>query len=234
MDLTPEQARVIGSLLEKAGTTPDSYPLSSNALTNACNQTTNRDPVVSYTERDVDALMIELREMKLARTVHGSGHRVGKHKHVVDEALGLDGHELAVLAVLLLRGPQTRNEIVTRTERYADGPAGDADAVDAAIDRLASRAEPLAVRLERQPGEREPRIDQCWAGTAAPTAAAPAPTAGSEPESTITSAAVTDDATAAPPLAAPSGDVAERIAALERALAVQTARIDDLVRQLGG
>ena len=146
MDLTPEQARVIGSLVEKAGTTPDSYPLSSNALTNACNQTTNRDPVVSYTERDVDALMIELREMKLARTVHGSGHRVGKHKHVVDEALGLDGHELAVLAVLLLRGPQTRNEIVTRTERYADGPAGDADAVDAAIDRLASRPEPLADR----------------------------------------------------------------------------------------
>lgn len=238
MDLTPEQARVIGSLVEKAGTTPDSYPLSSNALTNACNQTTNRDPVVSYTERDVDALMIELREMKLARTVHGSGHRVGKHKHVVDEALGLDGHELAVLAVLLLRGPQTRNEIVTRTERYADGPAGDANAVDAAIDRLASRPEPLAVRLERQPGEREPRIDQCWAGSAPPPAPAPAAV---EPEAMATHApgepvepAAPSPTPAPPPPAAPSGDLADRVAALERALAAQTARIDDLVRQLGG
>ncbi|MDG2028340.1 MAG: DUF480 domain-containing protein [Acidimicrobiales bacterium] len=106
MDLNSEQARVIGSLIEKAETTPDSYPLSSNALTNACNQSSNRDPVVDYSEREIDALMIELRELTLARTVTGSGHRVGKHKHVVDESLGLDGHELAVLAVLLLRGPR--------------------------------------------------------------------------------------------------------------------------------
>ena len=117
MDLTPQQARVVGCLVEKAATTPDNYPLSSNALVNACNQSSNREPVVDYSEREIDALMLELRQMKLARTVTGSGHRVGKHKHVVDEALGLDGRELAILAVLLLRGPQTLNEITTRTDR---------------------------------------------------------------------------------------------------------------------
>ena len=214
MDLTAEQARVIGCLIEKAQTTPDNYPLSTNALTNACNQTTNRQPVVGYTEREVDALMLELREMKLARTVTGSGHRVGKHKHVVDEALGLDGHELAVLAALLLRGPQTRNEIATRTERYGDGPQGDPAAVDAAIDRLADRAEPLVVRLARRSGEREPRIDQCWAAThdgappAEPPPPAPAPT----------------------PVPAPAApDLEQRVAALEAALAEQTRRLDDLL-----
>ncbi|MEM7139674.1 MAG: DUF480 domain-containing protein [Actinomycetota bacterium] len=227
MDLTTAQARVVGSLIEKACTTPDSYPLSSNALTNACNQTTNRDPVVDYTEREIDAVMIELREMKLARTVTGSGHRVGKHKHVVDEALGIDGHQLAVLAVLLLRGAQTRNEIVTRTERYADGPGGDADAVDAAIDRLAARPEPLAVRLDRQPGEREPRVDQCWAVTADAVPAAPA-----EPSPTATPSGAFE--TAAPEPATPEPGLTERVAALEATVAAQAERIDELVRQLGG
>lgn len=219
MDPTAEQARVIGCLIEKAATTPDSYPLTSNALTNACNQTTNRDPVVDFGERQVDALMLELREMKLARTVTGSGHRVGKHKHVVDEALGLDGHELAVLAVLVLRGAQTRNEIVTRTERYADGPGGDAAHVDAAIDRLAGRDEPLVVRLERQPGEREPRIDQCWARRA------------DTPASTSPAAAHS----APPP--APSDQqrtLEDRVVELEAEVARQAQRIDDLVRRLGG
>ncbi|MEZ5246244.1 MAG: DUF480 domain-containing protein [Acidimicrobiales bacterium] len=208
MDLTAAQARVIGCLVEKAQTTPDSYPLSSNALTNACNQSTNRNPVVDYTEREVDALMLELREMKLARTVSGSGHRVGKHKHIIDETLGIDGHELAVLAALLLRGPQTRNEIATRTERYTDGPQGDKEAVDAAIDRLAARPEPLVVRLDRQAGEREPRIDQCWAATH-----------DGEPP-------------ASPAPAAP--DLEQRVAALETALAEQTRRLDNLLGESTG
>lgn len=236
MDLTAEQARVLGCLIEKAETTPDSYPLSSNALTNACNQSTNRDPVVDYSERQIDAVMIELRERKLARTVTGSGHRVGKHKHVVDEALGLDGHQLAVLAVLLLRGPQTRNEIATRTERYANGPGGDAAAVGAAIDRLASRPEPLAVRLERQPGEREPRIDQCWA---ARTDASPMP-ATAPAEDPVPDQASVDPIPApastspAAPTPAPASELDARVSALEAALARQEARIDELVRQLGG
>lgn len=215
MDLTAEQARVIGCLIEKAQTTPDSYPLSSNALTNACNQSTNRTPVVDYSERQVDALMLELREMKLARTVTGSGHRVGKHKHVVDEALGLDGDELAILAALLLRGPQTRNELATRTERYADGPGGDKPAVDAAIDRLAARPEPLVRRLARQAGEREPRIDQCWAASHTDTAPVDPPVPASpDPAPTAT-------------------DLESRVAALESELAAQTRRIDRLFDELG-
>jgi uncharacterized protein YceH (UPF0502 family) len=227
MDLTAEQARVVGCLIEKAQTTPDSYPLSSNALTNACNQRTNRDPVVDYSERQVDALMMELREMKLARTVTGSGHRVGKHKHVVDEALGLDGHELAVVAALLLRGPQTLNEIATRTERYTDGPRGDKAAVDAAIDRLAGRPEPLAVRLDRQPGEREPRVDQRWAATTdgpAPVAV-PEPAAGSQPSPE-------PKATPTPQPTTPV-DLESRVVALEAELATQTRRIDRLLDELG-
>ena len=223
MELTAEQARVIGCLIEKAQTTPDSYPLSSNALTNACNQSTNRTPVVDYSERQVDALMLELREMKLARTVTGSGHRVGKHKHVVDEALGLDGDELAVLAALLLRGPQTLNELATRTERYIDGPRGDKGAVDAAIDRLAARPEPLVRRLDRQAGEREPRIDQCWAAThQGPTPAPPDPPDDAEVE---------DVSRPSPP--EPAADLERRVAALESELAVQTRRIDRLLDELG-
>ena len=163
MDVSSQHARVLAALIEKAETTPDHYPLSSKALQAACNQATSREPVVDYSEREVDALMMALRQGGLARTVSGTGHRVGKHKHIVDEVLGLDGDELAVLAVLLLRGPQTLNQITTRTSRYASGPAGDTDAVDAAIDRLAARGDPLVRRLTRQPGEREPRVIQCWA-----------------------------------------------------------------------
>jgi uncharacterized protein len=229
VDLTPQQARLVGCLIEKAATTPDGYPLSSNALVNACNQTTNRDPVVEYGERDIDAVMLELREMKLARTVTGSGHRVGKHKHVVDETLGLDGRELAVLAILLLRGPQTLNEISTRTERYADGPGGDRAAADAAIDRLAARTEPLVIRLARQPGEREPRIDQLWAAT---DDGAATPTAQTPP--TLPSPSVPPPASReSPESPGPPGDLESRVATLEAELAVQTGRIDDLLAYLG-
>jgi uncharacterized protein YceH (UPF0502 family) len=234
MDLTAEQARVIGCLVEKAQTTPDSYPLSSNALTNACNQSTNRNPVVEYTEREVDALMLELREMKLARTVTGSGHRVGKHKHIVDEALGLDGHELAVLAALVLRGPQTLNEIATRTERYTDGPHGDKGAVDAAIDRLVDRPEPLVVRLARQTGEREPRIDQCWAATHDGEPSHLPSTTPPEPvETTLTTPTLsTPTPTPVPAPTAPL-DLEQRVTELEAALAEQTRRVDRLIEELG-
>jgi uncharacterized protein YceH (UPF0502 family) len=242
MQLTPAQGRVLGSLIEKAATTPDSYPLSTNALVSACNQTTSRDPVVTYSEREVDAVMMELREARLARTVHGSGHRVGKHKHVVDETLGLDGPELAVLAVLMLRGPQTLNELVTRTTRYAGGPDGDPVAVEAALDRLADRAEPLVVRLARRPGEREPRIEQRWIATdEAPAAAGgpgPDPVPGARPDADVTPAA--PPGASPPPAAVPRGtgdDLAAltaRVDRLEAELAAQSQRIAELVEQLGG
>lgn len=215
---------MLGALIEKAGTTPDSYPLSSNALVAACNQSTNRDPVMAMSERDVDQVMLQLRELGLARTLSGTGHRVPKHRHVVEEAMGLDGSETAVLAVLLLRGAQTRNEITARTERYADGPGGDTDAVDATLDRLVGRAEPLVVRLERRPGEREPRIDQLWADRgegAAPAAADgqadPAPRAPSPPTPATTPPTLDDD----------------RIAVLERQLVALTARLAALEAALG-
>ena len=216
--LSPIEARILGALIEKAGTTPDNYPLSTNALVAACNQSTNRDPVVDYSEREVDQVMMELRQRGFARTLSGTGHRVPKHRHVVDEALGLDGEALAVLAVLLLRGPQTRNEITTRTERYDGGPEGDAARVDAALDRLAARPEPLIVRLERRPGEREPRIDQLWA----------------QSESGVPAAAAPAEASVAPPVTAPEPAAGtDRLTELESQVAALTARIGRLEAELG-
>lgn len=145
---------MLGCLVEKERTTPEQYPLTTNALRNACNQKSNRDPVVDYLERTVDQAMLALRERKFARTVVGGG-RAAKHKHVLDEALGLDDAEIALLAVLALRGPQTPGELRGRTERLHafDTP----DDVVAVLERLADRPEPLAVLLARRPGQKEAR-----------------------------------------------------------------------------
>ncbi len=219
---------MIGSLIEKGATTPDNYPLSTNALMAACNQATSRDPVLDLGEREVDGHMLELRQRGLARTLTGAGHRVPKHRHVVDEALGLDGSELAVIAVLLLRGPQTLNEITSRTERYTDGPDGDQQRAVEAIDRLAARSEPLVVRLERQPGEREPRVDQLWSPARGGSQAEPSPSAVEAPSA--------PSPPTAPTSATPARAVGleARIAQLETALAEQTRRLDDLLSDLNG
>lgn len=155
--LTDEEARVAGSLAEKALTTPQYYPLTMNALVAACNQSNNRDPVVQYDDGTVEGAMASLREKGMARLVHpGGGSRVVKYRHAIDEALGLDRRELALVCVLLLRGPQTLNELRTRTERMADFDS--VDEVERDLDRLATqREEPLIVRLERRPGQKEPR-----------------------------------------------------------------------------
>ena len=156
VELTPEEARVVGSLAEKALTTPQYYPLTSNALVNACNQSNNRDPVVSYDASVVDAALDGLRSKGLARVIHaGGGNRTTKYRHVLDEALGLDGRELSLLTVLLLRGPQTLKELRTRTERMADFDS--IDDVERDLVRLSEREEPLTELLEREPGRREPR-----------------------------------------------------------------------------
>jgi uncharacterized protein YceH (UPF0502 family) len=236
-ELSPEEARVLGALIEKWATTPDNYPLSANALRLACNQTSNRDPVLAFDQRTVDAVMIELRQRGLARTVHQSGSRVPKHRHTVDEALGLATGELAVMAVLLLRGPQTVAELATRTARYAGAPDG-APAVEAVIDRLATGDDPLVVRIGRRLGEREPRVAQVMTGAAtAGDAAAPpnaaVPRAVSWPAGREASPGA---AVAEPPEPAPLGigdDLRNRVEALERALAEQTARIDRLADALG-
>jgi uncharacterized protein YceH (UPF0502 family) len=161
VELTPEEARVVGALAEKALTTPQYYPLSHNALVTACNQSKNRDPVVAYDPATVDAALDGLRAKGLARVIHaGGGNRTTKYRHVLDEALGVDARELALLTVLLLRGPQTVNELRTRTARMADFGEG---GVEHDLERLAGRDEPLVVDLGKEPGRREPR----WATTLA-------------------------------------------------------------------
>ncbi len=156
MQLSAEEARVVGSLAEKALATPQYYPMTHNALVNACNQSNNRDPVVSYDTATVDAALDGLRAKGLARVIHaGGGNRTTKYRHVMDESLGFDPRELALIAVLLLRGPQTLNELRTRTARLADfdGSGG----IEHDLERLAGRDEPLVVLHEREAGRREPR-----------------------------------------------------------------------------
>ncbi|MGD9701465.1 MAG: YceH family protein [Acidimicrobiia bacterium] len=166
------EGRVLGTLIEKEATTPDQYPLSANALVLGCNQSTNRDPIMHVDVPEVDDAIRTLKEQHLARVVHPThGRGVTKYRHVVGESLGLDAEELAVLGVLLLRGPQTNGELRTRTERLH--PFASVDEVDDALGRLAARAEPLAMRLERQPGQKEARWVQLLAEESASHDASP-------------------------------------------------------------
>jgi uncharacterized protein YceH (UPF0502 family) len=160
MELSPECARVLGSLVEKGLTTPQQYPLTINALVAACNQTSNREPVVDYDETLVHTALDELKDLKLVRYVLPShGRSVIRYRQVLDEALGLDARQCAILAVLMLRGPQTLGELRTRTERMSrfDG----LDEVQHELDLLGSRDEPLARNAGRRPGQKEER----WATT---------------------------------------------------------------------
>lgn len=170
VELGPEEARVVASLAEKQLTTPQYYPLTLNALVNACNQLNNRDPVVSYEPPTVEAALGTLRSHGLARVIHaGGGSRTAKYRHTLDEVLGLDSRELALVTVLLLRGPQTVNELRTRTDRMA--PFDSAEQVERDLLRLSEREEPLVRRLERQPGQKEARWEVTFA--AKPTARRP-------------------------------------------------------------
>jgi uncharacterized protein YceH (UPF0502 family) len=174
--LTPEQLRVLGALIEKEATIPDQYPLTLNALLNATNQTSNRNPVTSYDPETVTTTLGELRGLGLARVVHQPGQRADKYRHVVHEAWGLTREEIAVLAVLALRGPQTVNDLRTRTERYGD--LGDMGGVEGVLHRLKNRyEEPYVTRLDRSPGQREER----WAHLLdVPTAPSVARSSGSQ------------------------------------------------------
>ncbi len=178
MDLTPEQGRVLGCLVEKQLTTPHQYPLTDNALIAACNQSTSRDPVVEYDVTTVRVAVRSLREAGLLRTVHRSGERSDKHQHQLDTALGLSPEQVAVLAVLVLRGPQTPAELRARAERMH--PFDSTEQLEDVLLTLANRDEPLVARLERQPGRKESRYAQLLAeqvaGQPAP-ASAPGPPA---------------------------------------------------------
>jgi len=161
--LSPEQLRVLGVLIEKEATTPDQYPLTMNGLLLGCNQTSNRQPVVSYTTDDVVPVLDSLRAAGLVRVAHQPGGRADKYRHVAGEAWELGPGELAVLAVLALRGPQTVNELRTRTERYQG--LEDLGGAEGVLHRLKNRyADPWVVRLERRPGQREERWMHLLAG----------------------------------------------------------------------
>ncbi|HEX4808655.1 MAG TPA: DUF480 domain-containing protein [Bryobacteraceae bacterium] len=175
--LDPVEARVLGSLMEKEATTPDYYPLSLNALVNACNQKSNREPVVDYDEDTVYQAVDSLREKRLAMTIVGGG-RVNKYAQRISETLNLGRRELAVLCVLLLRGPQTLGEIKDRSERLFS--FADLEETERALDKLAEWPNmPLAKKLSRQPGQKESRYGHLlsgepsavvWAEAAAPPA----------------------------------------------------------------
>jgi uncharacterized protein YceH (UPF0502 family) len=145
--------RILGCLIEKQRTTPDTYPLSLNALRLACNQTTNRDPVVQYDETTIREALHRLSQRRYSRLASGHTSRAYKFRHLLDEALGLDHEELAVLAVLMLRGAQTPGELKQRTERMQG--FADLTAVQAVLDRLVERE--LVLRLVRRPGQKEER-----------------------------------------------------------------------------
>lgn len=178
-DLSPPELRVLGCLIEKEATTPDQYPLTLNSLTLACNQSTNRDPVVSYDQDTLEGALSGLREKQLARLLYPAHGRVTKYRHVMGETWGLTAEELAVLAVLMLRGPQTLNEIKSRTERYGAN-FDDLGGVEGVLDRLAKRPEPLVVRIDRQVGQREDRYAHLLAGAPDLTALSQAPPTASD------------------------------------------------------
>lgn len=191
--LTPEQARVVGSLIEKQLATPQQYPLTLNSLVLACNQTSNREPVVSYGEGEVSRLVDGLKEAGLVRFVHPShGGRVTKYRQVLEERLDLSTEELAVLCVVLLRGPQTVNELRTRTERLASFSS--ADDVEHVLDGLASRSpDALVVQFERQAGMREPRWMHLLSGEPVDVVAAPSASAPARPRNDDRLAALEDE-----------------------------------------
>ena len=207
MELSAVEIRVLGCLVEKQLTTPQQYPMTESALISACNQSTNRWPVATYEQSTVRRALLDLRQQGLAKMVHRPGDRVEKHRHLLDEALSLSPAEVAVLSVLLLRGPQTAGELRTRTERLHR--FGDTAELEAVLESLSQRApEPLARRLERQPGQSQSRYTHLLADPGEPEV---------EPQ----------------PASAPRGDrtagvSADEVAALRSELAELRARVDRL------
>ncbi len=177
MELTFAEGRVLGCLVEKELTTPQLYPLTDSALVAACNQTTNREPVVEYDVAAVRLAVRGLRERGLLRTVHRTGERSDKHRHEMGGVLDLSPVEVALVAILLLRGPQTPGELRLRTDRMH--PFASIAEVEDVLLTLASRVEPLVARLERQPGHKEHRYAERLVAhdepAAAPAAANPPP-----------------------------------------------------------
>ena len=226
--LTAPEQRVLGCLIEKRWTTPDQYPLSLNALRLACNQSTNRDPVTDYDEATVREAATRLSKYGLARLASGHGSRAIKYRHLAEEGLGLDREALALLCVLLLRGPQTPGELKGRSERMAQ--LATLDDVDRVLSELVQRG--YAQRLARRPGQKEDRFRQLLGGEEEEPASAhmgqPAPAPQPAPVPPL----------AAPPQPAPvaqpapaelDGDLAARVTALEEEVARLRAELTELL-----
>jgi uncharacterized protein YceH (UPF0502 family) len=194
--LEPVDVRVIGALIEKELSTPDHYPLSLNALTAACNQSSNRDPVMSLEEGTVSQAIDRLRRLGLVRSIQAVGSRVPKYQHLLAEAGEFTRSELAVLSVLMLRGAQTQAEVRTRASRLM--PGDDSTALDGALEALMMReSQPVVARLARRPGQKEPRYAHRMSGDVTESAEeapsiAPAPMAGAGDRVTALEDAVQD------------------------------------------
>ena len=225
MDLTAPEIRVLGCLLEKQRTTPEAYPLSLNALRLACNQSTNRDPVVEYDEATIRDALHRLSRRRWARLASGQGSRAPKYRHLLNEELGLPEDELAILCVLMLRGAQTPGELKLRSERLY--PVADLAAVQEVLERLIARG--FAVRLQRRPGQKEERYDHLL-GEDAEEAVAPVPAPAPAPP-------VAAPPPAAAPAPAPDDGRIDRlegqVAALRAELSAVRAQLDALRAELG-
>jgi hypothetical protein len=212
------EIRVLGCLIEKQRTTPDAYPLSLNSLRLACNQSTNRDPVVDYDEQAVVEALRRLALRGWTRLASGAGSRTRKYRHLLDRAFGLDDAEVALLAVLMLRGAQTPGELKQRGQRLHD--FADLTAVQATLEQLVGRGQ--VARHERQPGQKEDRYEQLLGGAApSPPPTPPAPD----------SPAPVDPDEAPPAEPRPAED---RLTRLEREVAELRTELAALRTELGG
>jgi uncharacterized protein YceH (UPF0502 family) len=233
IELTPLEARVIGCLIEKQITTPDQYPLSLNALVNACNQKSNRDPVMDLGEAAVQQIVDSLSKKHLLLEKSGFGSRVPKYQHRFCNtefgSLKLDPQELAIVCELLVRGPQTAGELRTRASRMA--PFAETSEAEAALARLAERPDgPYVVRLAREPSRRDSRWAHLFSGPVAD------PHAGREVEDRepVSNIGHGTAAVSAPEVSFPASRNDERLAKLEQEVLALRAELDDLKRQLGG
>jgi uncharacterized protein YceH (UPF0502 family) len=230
-ELTPPEQRVLGCLIEKRWTTPDQYPLSLNGLRLACNQSTNRDPVTRYDDATVREAAQRLCLYGLARLASGHGSRATKYRHLAEDALGVGREELAVLAVLLLRGAQTPGELKARTDRMAS--LGSLDEVEQVLQTLTERE--YVRRIGRRPGQKEDRFEHLLgaAGGSEDQTAAPSPVP--VPGQHQTPAPVQMPAPASPETAAAerNGGLADRVAALEAEVATLRSELEEL-RELYG
>jgi hypothetical protein len=175
--LTATEVRVLGSMIEKEITTPEYYPLSLNALTNACNQKSNRDPVVAYDEELVLGTLDGLRKKGLAWLITSTSSRVPKYKHIFHEMLNLSPDELAIICELMLRGPQTPGELRSRADRLYGFQ--DITEVEATLQNMMEREDPLVLKLPRQPGRKEFRYAHLLSGQ--PEIELEEPTTGGDP-----------------------------------------------------